>query len=183
MDSDKLLTVQEFNNLVTKWAMRVRARSRATLSSGTHGTGQLATTLGQFVDKKSPTDAAYKVKFQFSRYGAFRAYGAGRGWVVINGTLTKGFRARCEREIRNRTWNEYTRELSKNGYTTAQINRAKYTSHGSVTDGKERKPLDWIDQHINATIDELANDVQEFYGDEALRSLLAEYHKMRIVKK
>ena len=89
MDSDKLLTVQEFNNLVTKWAMRVRARSRATLSSGTHGTGQLATTLGQFVDKKSPTDAAYKVKFQFSRYGAFRAYGAGRGWVVINGTLTK----------------------------------------------------------------------------------------------
>ena len=180
---DQLLTVIQFNRLVTKWAMRVRARSRATLSSGTHGTGQLATTLTQFIDKKSPNDSAYKVKFHFYHYGAYRAYGVGRGWIICGRKLTRGFRARSEREIRNRTWNEYTRELSKNGYTTAQINRAKYTRNGIVTKGKERKPLDWIDQHINATIDELANDVQEFYGDEALRSLLAEYNKMRIVKK
>ena len=122
------------------------------------------------------------MKFGFDRYGVFRAYGVGRGWVRVGGVLVRGFRARSEREIRNKTWNFYTTELKRTGHSLREINTHKFLSrdNGKLT---VRTPLDWIDQHITKRIDELATYVQEFYGDEALRQMLKQFDNIKIVKK
>ena len=47
---------------------------------------------------------------------------------------------------------------------------------------RARKPLDWMDRHINDNVDELADLVQEFYGDEALRQMMEDLPKLKIKK-
>lgn len=176
----KLMSVQEFNLQVTKWAMKVRASSRSTLRSHTHGRGILASRLDQFVDKMGQDTPAYKVKFFFERYGVYRAYGAGRGYVCINGVLKRGFRARSDKDIRMNKWSLRAISLKSSGYTVGQINKIKFESNANG--GRERQPLDWIDQHINSSIAVLADAVQEYYGDAALKQLMENFTKMRIVK-
>ena len=85
MSEEKLLTVEQFNNQVTKWTLVVKRKAKRTLSEKTHASGRLATNIDQFVDKLSDHDPAYKVKFNFLRYGVYRSYGAGRGYVIVNG--------------------------------------------------------------------------------------------------
>lgn len=185
-----LITAAEFNAQVRRWASEIKALAQATLATGTHGTGRLRDQLAAFVDttkhvgngQHAGEEAAYKVKFGFDRYGVFRAYGVGRGWVRVGGVLVRGFRARSEREIRNKTWNFYTTELKRTGHSLREINTHKFLSrdNGKLT---VRTPLDWIDQHITKRIDELATYVQEFYGDEALRQMLKQFDNIKIVKK
>ena len=69
--------------------------------------------------------------------------------------------------------------LANRGYTKGQINRMKMASEGEI----RRKPLDWLDRHINAKMDTLGGYVMQYYGDMALRNFLSEFKKMRIVKK
>lgn len=185
-----LITAAEFNAQVRRWASEIKALAQATLATGTHGTGRLREQFAAFVDttkhvgngQHAGEEAAYKVKFGFDRYGVFRAYGVGRGWVRVGGVLVRGFRARSEREIRNKTWNFYTTELKRTGHSLREINTHKFLSrdNGKLT---VRTPLDWIDQHITKRIDELATYVQEFYGDEALRQMLKQFDNIKIVKK
>lgn len=186
-----LITAAEFNAQVRRWASEIKALAQATLATGTHGTGRLREQFAAFVDTTRHTDPnvdgqgeapAYKVKFGFDRYGVFRAYGVGRGWVRVGGVLTRGFRARSEREIREKTFNVFTTELFRKGMTMREINTHKFLSKEKGTD-KVRTPLDWLDQHINRRINALADHVQEFYGDAAMRILLEEIGKVRIVKK
>lgn len=184
-----LLTAAEFNAQVRKWADEIKSMAQQTLASGTHGTGKLRDELAAFVDttkhvdgRHAGEDAAYKVKFGFDRYGVFRAYGVGRGWVRMGGVLVRGFRARSEKEIREKTWGFYTYDLKKKGYSSREINTYKYLSQEKGT-GKVRTPLDWLDGKISTRINELADYVQEYYGDYALRTLLKEFDKARIVKK
>lgn len=185
-----LMTAAEFNAQVRRWADEIKMMAQASLATGTHGTGNLRERFAAFVDtskhlgngEHAQENAAYKVKFGFDRYGVFRAYGVGRGWVRIGGVLTRGHRARSYSEIRNKTWNIYTTDLRKKGYSLKEINSYKYPS---LEQGKDnvRTPLDWLDQHINRRINELADYVQEFYGDVAMKLLLEEVGKIRIVKK
>ena len=186
-----LITAAEFNAQVRRWADEIKAMAQASLATGTHGTGRLRDRLADFVDPTRHTDPAvdgqgeapaYTVKFKFDRYGVFRAYGVGRGWVRVGGVLVRGFRARSEREIREKTFNVFTTELFRQGMTMREINTHKFLSKEIGTD-KVRTPLDWLDQHINRRINELADHVQEFYGDAAMRILLDEIGKIRIVKK
>lgn len=186
-----LITAAEFNAQVRRWASEIKGLAQASLATGTHGTGQLRDRFAAFVDTTRHTDPAvdgqgeapaYKVKFGFDRYGVFRAYGVGRGWVRVGGVLVRGFRARSEREIREKTFNVFTTELFRQGMTMREINTHKFLSKEIGTD-KVRTPLDWLDQHINRRINELADHVQEFYGDAAMRILLDEIGKIRIVKK
>lgn len=186
-----LMTAAEFNAQVRRWADEIKLMAQGTLATGTHGTGRLRDELAAFVDTTRHTDPnvdgqgeapAYKVKFGFDRYGVFRAYGVGRGWVRVGGVLTRGFRARSEREIREKTFNVYTTELFRQGMTMREINTHKFLSKEKGT-GKVRTPLDWLDGHINRRINELADHVAEFYGDAAMRILLDEIGKVRIVKK
>ena len=186
-----LITAAEFNAQVRRWASEIKVMAQASLATGTHGTGQLRDRFAAFVDTTRHTDPkvdgqgeapAYKVKFGFDRYGVFRAYGVGRGWVRVGGVLVRGFRARSESEIRNKTWNIYTTELRRQGLSNREINTFKFLDKDRNT-GRVRTPLDWLDQHINRRINELADHVQEFYGDAAMRILLDEIGKIRIVKK
>ena len=183
------MTAAEFNAQVRHWADEVKAMASASLAAGTHGTGRLRERFEAFVDTtthlgdcQQEEAAAYKVKFGFDRYGVFRAYGVGRGWVRVGGVLTRGFRARSESEIRNKTWNIYTTELIRKGVSMREINSYKFLDKEKGT-GKVRTSLDWLDQHINHRINELADYVQEYYGDAAMRTLLEEFGKVRIVKK
>lgn len=180
MAEDHLMTVDEFNQAVTKWALKIRAQSRSSLSK-THASGQLAININQFVDKESSDKPAYKIKFNFLRYGVFRAYGAGRGYVIINGVPVRGYRVRSERDIRKRFFGAEAKEMLENGYRTREINVAKkvYKDKGNVM----RTPLNWIDRHIQANVSELADTVQEFYGDEALQNMLRNFNQIKIVKK
>lgn len=185
-----LINAAEFNAQVRRWASEIKVMAQASLATGTHGTGRLRDRFAAFVDTTRHTDPkvdgqgeapAYKVKFGFDRYGVFRAYGVGRGWVRVGGALVRGFRARSESEIRNKTWNIYTTELRRQGLSNREINTFKFLDKDRNT-GRVRTPLDWLDQHINRRINELADHVQEFYGDVAMRILLEEIGKVRIVK-
>lgn len=190
-ETPHLMTAAEFNAQVRRWADEIKSMAQASLATGTHGTGRLRDRFAAFVDATRHTDPnvdgqgeapAYKVKFGFDRYGVFRAYGVGRGWVRVGGVLVRGSRARSESEIRNKTWNIFTTELRRQGLSSREINTIKFLEKEKDT-GKVRTPLDWLDQHINRRINELADHVQEFYGDAAMRILLDEIGKIRIVKK
>lgn len=181
MADEKLISTAEFNKLVHQWGDQVRSMAQATLARGTHSTGALGTYLSAFVDKNKAGDAAYKVKFHFDRYGVFRAYGAGRGYVVVNGQLVRGTRIRTYREIREKKWTDVARRYSKLGYTTKEINRLKVykvDSENTVA----RTPLDWIDSHIDANIQRLADYVQDYYGDKALQQLTENFNNIKINK-
>lgn len=180
MAEEHLMTVEEFNQAITKWALKVRAQSRSSLKQ-TRASGKLAINIGQFVDKESSDKPAYKIKFNFFRYGVYRAYGAGRGYVIMNGVPVRGYRVRSDCEIKKRIFGGEAKEMLENGYRPREINVAKkvYKDKRKV----RRTPLDWIDRHIRAGVDELADAVQEFYGDEAIRQMLKNFNKLQIKKK
>ena len=180
MSEEPLLTVEEFNNKVTKWALVVKSKAKRTLSGQTHASGHLALNIDKFVDKLSDHDPAYKVKFNFPRYGVYRAFGAGRGYVIINGQPVRGYRVRSDTEIRKKIFGPEASEMLKRGHLTREVNTAKKVLADDLR--RARTPLDWMDGHINATIDELADLVQEFYGDEALRQMLEDLPKLKIKK-
>lgn len=186
----QLMTPAEFSAQVRRWAAEIKLMAQASLATGTHGSGRLRERLEAFVDSATHLTASmesdgvevpYKVKFGFDRYGVFRAYGVGRGWVRMGGVLTRGFRARSEREIASKTFSTLARRLMKKGMSTKEVNSHKILADRASN--RVRTPLDWIDQHINHRINELADYVQTFYGDEAMRHLLEEVGKIRIVKK
>ena len=180
MNEEPLLTVEQFNNQVTKWTLVVKSKAKRTLSGQTHASGHLALHIDKFVDKLSDHDPAYKVKFNFPRYGVYLAYGAGRGYVIINGQPVRGYRVRSDREIRKKVFGAEASEMLKRGHLMRDVNTAKKILTDDLR--RARTPLDWIDRHINADIDELADLVQEFYGDEALRQMLEDLPKLKIKK-
>lgn len=175
------MTVEEFTAITHKWARLIEQSARRKLMADTHSTGTLARELRSFVDQLSKKEPPYKVKFGFERYGVFRAYGAGRGYVVVNGQIVRGTRVRSIRDIKLKRWNTIATEMMVRGYRTAEVNKAKiWKSDDSRIIA--RTPLDWIDQYISQNIDEFANAVQEFYGDEALQQIANNISKTKIVK-
>lgn len=179
------MTAAEFNVQVRRWAGEIKAMAQATLATGTHGTGNLSERLAAFVDSATHLTASmesdgvevpYKVKFGFDRYGVFRAYGVGRGWTRIGGVAVKGFSGSSKRTKEEGIWGD----LRRAGFRSKEIRGMKFFDE---REGKPRTPLDWIDQHINRRINELADHVQEYYGDAAMKILLDEIGKIRIVKK
>ena len=181
-DRDGLLTVEEFTRAVNKWAQQVAMAAKATLGASTHGTGSLAEHLQQFVDKASGDAPAYKVKFHFDRYGVFRAYGAGRGYVIMNGQIVRGRRVRSYDEIKRKFWNTEASSMLERGYSVKEVNAEKKyrLDDGSII---RRSRLDWIDRHIHNDIEHLADVCQEYWGDDAARQLLLHLDQMKIVKK
>lgn len=175
------MTVEEFNLQVNKWSLQISLAARATLRRSTHGTGNLAYRVARFVDKNSSNEPAYKVKFQFDRYGVFRAYGAGRGYVVKDGVIMRGHRVRSVRDIKMKRYSLLAQRMLKVGYTRREVDSAKIYYDGNRP--IMRTKLDWIDVHIEGNIERIADLCQEYYGDNAAKQILQHLDKMKIIKK
>lgn len=180
-NKDGLMTVEEFNLQVNKWSLQIALAAKATLRDKTHGTGNLANYVTRFVDKTSNDSPAYKVKFQFDRYGVFRAYGAGRGYVILNGQIVRGYRVRSVRDIQLKRYSSLASRMLQKGYSRQEVNTAKIYGEGNSQ--ILRTKLDWIDIHIDSRVERLADLCQEYYGDEAAKQILTHLDKIKIVKK
>lgn len=153
MDEAELMTIEQFNQRVRDWSQRVRDMAAATLQANTHGTGHLAG-FPVYRDRIAYEAPYYKLKFHFERYGAFRHYGAGRGYVMRNG--------------------KPVRQYTDKAMALKQAGRLKE---------KPRTPLNWLDKHVDTQINGLALLAQEFYGDHALRGIMMDFKKMKIDKR
>lgn len=183
MAEEKLMTAQQFNQLTYKWSQRIKLLARGTLATGTHSSGNLSKYLTAFTDRDKKNKQTYKVKFYLDRYGVFRAYGAGRGYIVINGKIMRGHRIVSTREISQRLIgkNDVAQGYLAKGYTLGEVKRLKvYDDNDTMPIA--RTPLDWIDKHIDDNIEELAGLVQEYYGDKSLRDLLLDFQNIKIKK-
>lgn len=182
MDSEeKFMTVVDFNDKVRDWGKVIVRNAKMTLMQ-TKGSGKLADELNTFFDQLSTVEPFYKVKFSFLRYGVFRAYGAGRGYVIINGVPVRGYRVRSYKEIDKKFYGTEASEMLKRGYSRTDVNKAKKVSLNDLR-RVARTPLDWLDGHITANIGNLADTAQQFYGDEALKQILENFPKTKIKKK
>lgn len=179
-----LMTPAEFSAQVRRWADEVKAMASASLAIGTHGTGKLRERLAAFVDSATHLTASmesdgievpYKIKFGFDRYGVFRAYGVGRGWTRIGGVAVKGFSGGSQRAKDEGIWGD----LRRAGFRSKEIREMKFFDG---REGRPRVPLDWIDCHVDAATEGLADIVLDFYGDEAMRLLKENISKMKINK-
>ena len=177
MSEEKLLTVSEFNQKVLLWAFKVKGQS-VTILDKTHSTGRLSHELLARVLKPKKDDgsgAVVGVGFRFWKYGAYREYGAGRGYIRKNGRIVPGFTFWKIKDLRQK----YLRQ----GYSEYRIRnensfRRGFDSYAVI----KRSPLPWLDPPIDKNIDDLADLSAEFYGDEALRAVLEDFHKMMINK-
>lgn len=175
-----LMTVEQFNKIVTDWALRLRYAAKGTLASETHGSGHLSQTLWKFIDKYDDHSPAYKVAFRFERYGVFRAYGVGRGYIREGGRIMRGQRVVGINNLyQSKKWSSEALQMLKRGYTNKEVRERKRWNETAVV---KRKPLDWLDHHVDERINTLADYVQEYYGDRALRSLAYTFSNAKIVK-
>lgn len=179
MSDEKLMTVEEFDAALKKWAAQISSLSRNTLFQ-THGSGELFRNLHNYVDPIKD-NTGRRVAFKFPRHGVFRHYGAGRGYVIINGKPVRGYRVLSLREIANKQTNAEAQELLKQGYSMKYVRSAKkeYVEQKRIA----RKPLNWLDQHITNNSQTLTDLSVRFYGDQSLETLLKQIERIKIVKK
>lgn len=178
MGEEKLMTEADFVSALRTWASGVYFRSRAALLQ-THGSGQLRRELERYVEALRRGDG-YKVSFRFPRHGVFRHYGAGRGWVIVNGRPVRGERIRSLREIAGRKMNATAAALLKQGYSHKELREDKVVFEDSTPSA--RTPLDWLDRYIVSGTGKLADTAAEYYGDVAFRNVLKEIDKAKIGK-
>lgn len=176
--ADGLMTDQEFDAYLRNWAMRVQMSAVFNLLNNTHSSGHLASNLREYVDKMR-NGLGRHIAFRFPQYGVFRAYGAGRGWVVIGGKPVKGYRVLSQREIREHKTNALAQKLLQRGWKMSEVKKAKIAD---TSNEAKRRALDWIDGEIRKRQDEVADFAVAFFGDKALESIIRELDKSRIVK-
>lgn len=181
MDEEHFMTEAEFDAKLRQWTASVHAQSLAILSSGTHGKGNLKESLMHYVDHMR-SEGGRHIAFRFEPYGVFRQYGAGRGWVIVNGVPVPGYRVVSLKDrYRPSKWGEAAQQMLKQGYRRSDVREAKMKRHTEVR--KERTPLDWLDGRIQAAAGQLADIAQQYWGDVALHSLDQQITKAKIVKK
>lgn len=189
MADAKLMTVGEFNAKVRVWTEQIRVKAFASLSQ-TKGNPKMehesltSTFKGWNDPAKGDADGpTNRVHFGFHRHGVYRSYGAGRGYVIVNGVPVRGYRVRSDSEIaRGAVSIAKASKMFKEGYAERQVNRAKMVYGDDVQIKRRRTPLNWLDVHIDNTIEELADVAQEFYGDVALQQMMKNLGKIKIVK-
>ena len=178
MSDNILMTVEEFDSALKKWADKVKGLSRITLNQ-THSSGELWRELHDYVDPLQD-QVSRRIAFKFPRHGVFRHYGAGRGYVIINGKPVKGYRVLSLREIQEKRTNQEALDLLKKGYSYSFVKKNKKTYDNDKT--VARKPLNWLDSHIASNFQTLADIASEFYGDQCLEQLLKQVQRIQIVK-
>ena len=169
MDNENLMTEAEFDAQLRGWTQKVHSYSVAALKGGTHGSGHLAESMTHYVDHMRD-DKGRHIAFRFERYGVFRQYGAGRGWVVVNGVPVPGYRVVSLKDRYDfSAWGEKAQEMLRLGYSRTSIKNAKMKRHTKVN--HPRTPLDWLDGNIRKGENEIADIAVQFYGDRIIGTL------------
>lgn len=171
MFDQSLLSVGEYNRLVINWTKRVRDVSVNILATNTHSSRRLQRHVSTRTRSKRMEGYVSSLGFQFYRYGAYRAYGAGRGYVVKDGVIMRGQSAWGDKQVRA--------NLQKKGEKDKDIRRLKTVYPGGFI---KRTPLDWLDSPIESNITDLADIAGEFHGDQALVDVLRQFTKITIKK-
>lgn len=179
MSNEKLMTVEDFDTALREWAKKVDAQSRRIISQ-MHGSGELYQKLHEYVDDiKQGTGK--RIAFKFPRHGVFRHYGAGRGYVIINGKPVRGYRVLSVKELQEKKMNPIAWEMLSKGYSMSYVRKAKIVTESE--NSVQRKPLNWLDQFITANAKELTDISLQFYGDQSVEALLKQIERVKIVKK
>lgn len=179
MSDEKLMTVEEFDTALKKWAAQISSLSRNTLFQ-THGSGELFRNLHDYVDPIK-NNTGRRIAFKFPRHGVFRHYGAGRGYIIVNGQPVRGYRVLSVRELKEKTLNPIAQEMLSKGYSMSYVRKAKIVTQSDKP--IPRKPLNWLDQHITRNSKTLTDISVRFYGDQSLEALLKQIDRIKIVKK
>lgn len=178
------MTEAEYDARLREWSMNVHMSARSALVIGTHATGHLAESIHHFVDRMKDGDGRH-IAFRFDRYGVFRHYGAGKGWVIVNGVPVPGYRIvpmKLRYGNKNmKLWNSQAQRMLQKGYSAADVRNAKNVFLDSKS-GRKREPLDWLDGRIQAGVEELGDIAQAYWGDLALLSLGQQIQGAKIVK-
>lgn len=170
--NEYLKTADEFNKEVKSWTMKVRGISVNILASrAMYGSGNLRKELQARLRMDKEKVYVNAIGFKFNRYGAYREYGAGRGYVVKDGVIMRGRSAWADKGIRE--------IYQKKGFKEYQIRANKTVEHYAVIN---RTPLPWLDPPIQKNIEELADIAGEYHGDAALRDVLKQLNKLTIKK-
>lgn len=140
----------------------------------THATGRLRRELqSRWLKDREGGPAYVGLGFRFARYGAYREYGAGRGYIVKNGIIMKGHSAWSDKKKRQ--------ELRSLRVSEYRIRRMRTVDeHYAVI---RRSPLPWLDPPIVDNIESLADLSGEYYGDQALKNVLQKFDKITIEKR
>lgn len=169
--NDYFKTAEQYNREVKTWTLKVRGISINILASKTHSSGALQKQFHARMRMDKEKIYVSALGFIFNRYGAFRAYGAGRGYVVENGVIRRGRRVWTDEELRN--------QYRKKGEKDKDIRKMKiFQDYGLIL----RSPLNWLDAPIEKNINDLADIAGEYHGDEALRNVLKQIDKITIKK-
>ena len=169
---NQLKTPRQFNKEVAGWAKKVRSISVQILQR-TNGSGRLRNELQARLLKDREGGPAYVgLGFKFWRYGVYREYGAGRGYIVKDGVIMRG---RSE-------WYSKTgrQKLLNKGYSEYRIRRMRKTDDWERYSVIWRNPLPWLDPPITQNIEKLADISGEYYGDLALKKILNTFTKITI---
>lgn len=167
---EKKMTKLEYEAALAAWGENAKLKMKAILGSKTHGTGALAKSIKVSVKENTKT-TSHAVGFNFHRYGAFLAYGVGRGWH----RTTEGGTAKTVNVAKGSILETM---LKKRGYTKKEINQYFI----ATSYDKPRKPLDWFDTVIRQGVESLSDIVIEYYGDYAMSDLLEVIRKATITK-
>lgn len=190
MDKDGLLTVGEFTRQIQEWTVNVYIKSREVIfGKMTKGKGVLYNSHKFFVNwlksKQENEDPPSNIKFKFATHGVFRAYGAGRGYVVVNGVIKRGYRVIKKKDVAL-GWRHYqntamAREFRRQGFKNGQIRDMKIVDENNQDDIR-RSPLDWLDKYIAGGMNNLADTCVNYYGDDALRGIAEQIGRAKIKK-
>lgn len=172
-NESELKDYQRFNKDVRMWTMHVRGESVKILQK-THSSGRLEHQLSsRFLEDRGGSKAYVGLGFRFLKYGAYREYGAGRGYIVKDGIIMKG----------HSEWRDLKTRLKrkKQGWSDYRIRRSRVVDEHYAE--IKRSALPWLDPPITKNIGDLADISGEFYGDNALRKVLEKFDRITIEKR
>lgn len=161
------MTDSEFNLAVRKWARKVKNEANQALSAKTKSSGELNRSVR--FSQKFYRGVTERIGFDFVKHGIFVQYGAGRGYIVKNGVLQRGYRASKDQIA----------ILLQRGFSLQDARAVKYTINNARI---KRKPVDWLNKPINGNIEKLADICQAYYGDKTMEHLLNNYDHLLIGK-
>ena len=152
------------NALLQKWSSMVVRKLKCSAGQFTHGKieGMVIRGKGasQHQEAKLKDNIGYKlhknyglvegVGIKFERHGVFVHKGVGRGYIVMNGTVIRGYR---NSDAAKKTGKDQNRRIVEKTATSGDINR---------------KPVDWFNPVLEPNVEKLADELAELTANAVL---------------